>query len=490
MHLRYPGEIDYIEGVMLDHVVRLLQGKPLYVAPTTEFITLAYMPGYTFAASLVARVFGASFFSGRLVSVLGSLLIGFLVGYIVRRETRSSVFAAGAVGIYCMGYGLAGGGHYDVARPDSLMLGTSLLAFTVLRFTTRPLAASAAALLLVAAFFTKQHAVWFGLAALVHMVLNDRPRLAAFALPWFVGCAGGYALLSAWLGPWFSFYTWDLPSHWSTIVPLRIERYIGGGLLGMLGVLTVPSLLSLGLPEAPWRGRSGLWVFLGLAGFGTGMLATLDPSAWRHVFIPSMMAFSVLGPLSMWRLASAFGPGAVEARGRGVAFVLLSLGFVPLIYPFHALSPHPGAARARTEFVRMLRETPGRVIVVEHGFYGWLAGKGMAMQEIAFGDLERSPGNRLFRRDPRHLEKLVAPLLRGPDRPVLITDELLADVGPLWNMVEPGYRMSRDMGDTFQPLGGVSGHRLWPRYVYTPVDSVTAPPPPASPAVRGTPATP
>ena len=23
--------------------------------------------------------------------------------------------------------------------------------------------------------------------------------------------------------------------------------------------------------------------------------ATLDPSAWRHVFIPSMMAFSVLG---------------------------------------------------------------------------------------------------------------------------------------------------------------------------------------------------
>jgi 4-hydroxy-L-threonine phosphate dehydrogenase PdxA len=54
-HLRYPGELDYIEGVMLDHVVRMLEGKPLYVAPSTSFITLAYMPGYTFVASLFAR---------------------------------------------------------------------------------------------------------------------------------------------------------------------------------------------------------------------------------------------------------------------------------------------------------------------------------------------------------------------------------------------------------------------------------------------------
>jgi hypothetical protein len=460
------------------------------VAPATSFITLAYMPGYTFVASLFARVLGVSFFSARLVSVLGSLVIGFLAAFIVRRETRSTMFAIGAAGIYYMGYGLAGGGHYDVARPDSLMLATSLLAFTLLRFSTRPLPAVIAALLLVAAFFTKQHAVWFGLAAVVHMALNDRGRLAAFALPWFVGCAGGYALLAMWLGPWFSFYTFNLPAHWSTIAPLRIERYVGGGLLGMLGGLTVPAIVSLGLPEAPWRGRAGLWVFLGLAGLGTGFLATLDPSAWRHVFIPSMMAFSILGPLSLWRLSSAFGPGQAEARGRGAAFALLSLQFVPLIYPFHAQSVHPGAAQARTEFLRTLREIPGPVIVVEHGFYGWLAGKGMAMQEIAFGDLERSPGDMLYLRDPKHLEKLVAPLLAGPGRPTLVTDEPIADVGPVWSVVEPGYRMTRDLGDTFKALGGFGGHRLWPRYVYTPVDSLAPPARADSHAARGAPAAP
>jgi hypothetical protein len=389
-----------------------------------------------------------------------------------------------------MGYGLAGGGHYDVSRPDSLMLGTSLLAFTILRFTTRTAAATIAALLLVAAFFTKQHAVWFGIAALLHLALNDRPRLVAFALPWVVGCAGGFALLSLWMGPWFLFYTFDLPSHWSTIAPLRIERYIGGGLLGMLGVLTVPAIVSLGLPDAPWRGRSGLWMFLGLAGFGTGMLATLDPSAWRHVFIPSMMAFSVLGPLSLWRLARTFGPGAAEARGRGAAFALMSLGFVPLIYPLHSEAAHGGAKQARAEFVQTLRDIPGPVIVVEHGFYGWLAGKGMAMQQIAFGDLERAPHDKLFVEDPNYVEKLLTPLRGGPGRPTLVTDEPLPDVGPLWNLVDPAYRMTRDMGDTFKPLRGFGGHAAWPRYIYTPVDSASALPPPQAAATQATPAAP
>jgi len=485
-HLRYPGELDYIEGVMLDHVVRLVEGKPLYVAPSAAFITLAYMPGYTFVVSLLARVLGVSFFTGRLVSVAGSLTSAFLVGFIVRRETRDWTFAIAATGLYLMGYGLAGGGHYDVSRPDSLMLAMSLLAFTLLRFTTKPLPAVAAALLLVCAFFTKQHAVWFGLAALVHLALNDRSRLAAFALPWAAGCAGGYALLSAALGPWFSYYTWNLPAHWSTISPLRIEHYVGGGLLGMLGALTVPAVVSLGLPEAPWRGRAGIWVFLGLAGLGTGFLATLDPSAWRHVFIPSMLAFSVLGPLSLWRLTGALGGGGAATRARGAAFALMALQFVPLIYPIHGEAPHAGAAGARKTFVATLRAIPGPVIVVEHGFYGWLAGKGTGMQQIAFGDLERAPGDRLHRRDPRHLEKLLDTILHGPARPTLVTDEPLAEVSPVWAHALPGYRMTRDMGDTLQALRGFGGHAAWPRFVYSPVDAAA----PAEGAGAGGPGTP
>jgi len=475
-HLRYPAEMDYIEGVMMDHVHRIVRGEPLYVKPSVDFITLAYMPGWAFVASLFARVLGPGFFAGRLVSFGSSLLVGGLIAGILRRETRSWTFAIAGAGIYYMGYGVAGGGHYDVARPDSLMLAMSLLALYLLRYTDRVPGAIAAAVLLVFAFFTKQHAVWFGMAMLVHVWLDDRKRFVPFAVTWFAGCAGGYALLTAWLGPWFPFYTWNLPAHWSTLAPVRIERYVGGGLLGMLGGLTVPALLSLMLPEAPWRGRAGLWTWLGLAAFGTGMLATLDPSAWKHVFIPSMLAMSVLGPLSLWRLTEAAGrtSAALRERALGVAYLVLSLQFVPLIYNVHALTPHRGAKQARDAFLDVIRSIPGPVIVVEHGTYATLAGKGSGLQQIAIGDLERAPGDMLFRRDPNALDRLFDPLRRGPGRPTLILDEPLTALDPLWASLAPGYRLTRDLGELTAPLHTFGGHALAPRFVYSPVEPGSA----------------
>ena len=69
-------------------------------------------------------------------------------------------------------------------------------------------------------------------------------RILPFAIAIVVGCAGGYALLTAWLGPWFPYFTWEVPSHWSSIDKVRILRYAGGGVLGSLSLLSVPSFLS------------------------------------------------------------------------------------------------------------------------------------------------------------------------------------------------------------------------------------------------------
>ena len=75
-----------------------------------------------------------------------------------------------------MGFGLTGS-CYDVARPDSLMLFLALSGLVLLRFTAGTAGALGSAVLLSLAFFTKQHAAWFVLAALVHLMLNERRRL-------------------------------------------------------------------------------------------------------------------------------------------------------------------------------------------------------------------------------------------------------------------------------------------------------------------------
>ncbi len=471
MHLRYPVERDYIEGVMLDHAIRIVRGQPLYAPPTLEYVTLAYMPVFSVLTAGLAKVFGPAFWQPRLLSTLATLGLTVLIAFAVRRETKSWALALAGAGVYLGGYGFAGGGHYDLSRPDSLMLCLAFAALTVLRTTTGTRGAVFAAALLVVSFFTKQHAVWFGFAALAHLFVNDRARFRAFAIPWVLGCGLGYLALSLWLGPWFSYYTWNVPSHWSTISWVRIQRYLGIGLLGTIGVLTIPTMLTLALPNPPWRGRGAIWLFAGAGSVCTGLMATLDPSAWHHVFIPTMVGFSILGPISVEALLRAISPNAAPNadRDHALAWGVLLLQLIPLVYSVHGMLPRHHALEARRDFVETLRETPGGVLVICHGFYATLAGKGMGAQIIAVGDLARSFGNRLERRDPRYLDRFADPLRVGSDRPVLFADYPLEKLGAPWDGLGESYRLAEDYGDRFANLAPTSGEKGYPRYRYVPV---------------------
>lgn len=481
----YPLELDYIEGVMMDHVVRLASGRPIYVAPTLDFITLAYMPGFATLSAALARVFGPEFWVPRVVSASAMLGIAALAIAVLRAETRRWTFAIAGAGVLLMSYGITGA-HYDVGRPDSLMLLLSLGGLAVLRFTTGTRGALVAAALLTAGFFTKQHAVWFGIAGLAHLALNDRRRLPAFAAALLLGCAGGYALLTLWLGPWFPFFTWEVPTRWSQVSPLRILNYVGGGLLGSHALLVLPALLSLALAPRPWAGREGVWAWAGLAGIATGFMATLDPDAFRHVMNPTVVAFSVLGPLSLWRLARALG-GRDERGALAVAQLVLCLQFIPLVYPVRAHLPHPGAARARAELRQVLGSHDGPVLMLYHGFYAWDAGKGTALQQITLDDVIRARGNSLLRRDPEYFERMFEErLVRGPDRPMIVTDVRLDHSGSesrtLWERVARHYRYAGELGEISQALNPVDGNHWTPRYLYLPLEHGEAvPPDPASP---------
>ncbi len=474
--LVYPLELDCIEGVMMDHVRRLAGGQPIFVEPSLEFIPLAYMPGFAAASSVLARVAGVHFWVPRLISLLSTFGIIALIVSVVRAETRSWTPAVAGAGLYTMAFGFTGA-CYDVARPDSLMLVLSFAALATLRFTRGTAGALAAALLMTAAFFTKQHAAWFVLGAIAHLAFNDRRRLPAFALAVALGCGGGLALLSWWLGPWFRFFTLDLPAGWTQPSTGRLLTYLGRGVLGTLALLSVPTLLSLARAERPWRGPAGLWMWTGLGAIGTGVLATLDPHAWLHVMIPTVVALAILGPLSLHRvtrdLETAGGPGA---RAPGVLLcALLLLQFVPLLYPVRNQMPHRRAAEAHAELLERLRGLEGPVLMPYHGFYLSQAGKPTSHHLIALEDVARARGNRLLARDPEFLERLFEPLRHGAGRPAIVTDVRLEAItrSSLWQSLAPGYALADTLGWISDPLRPVTGNRSQPSYVYLPIENAS-----------------
>lgn len=478
--LHYPLEIDCIEGVMMDHVARLVHGQPIYVAPSLHYIPLAYMPLFSVVSSWLARGFGLHLWVARLVSFGSTLLLMALVAGIVRAETRRWTLAAAAAGLYAMAFGYTG--HcYDVARPDSLMLLLSFAGLAALRFVKGPAGAVVAALLLVAGFFAKQHSVLFSFGALAYLAFHDRRRLPLFAALVIAGCAGGYFLVTAWLGPWFRVFTWSVPHGWSQVSPPRIAHYFLGA-FGVLGVLSLPALLALRPGTRPAGPGAALWWWTGLAGVGTGLLGTLDPYAYKHVFTPTVVALAVLGPVALDRLARGAG-GRGRAAGLAMSFVYVALAvqFVPLRYSVRGQLPRPHAAEADRAFADVLRRYPDGVMVPGHGWYTTHDVGRCGLQIIALDDIVRSRGNELLARDPRYLERMFDSLATGPRRPAIVTDVPLASQGPMWVRIAPGYRLADSLGGLSETLRPISGNRYTPTYVYLPVD------PPARSAERPAP---
>ena len=49
--LRYPYELEWIEGAVVDSCIRLAHGLPVYTAPSIEFVPLIYNPLYLYVSA-------------------------------------------------------------------------------------------------------------------------------------------------------------------------------------------------------------------------------------------------------------------------------------------------------------------------------------------------------------------------------------------------------------------------------------------------------
>jgi hypothetical protein len=484
---RHPLELGNVEGMLMDSIVRLAHGQALYGPPTLDFIPLAYMPGYMMVVAPLVRIFGPHLWEGRLVALIEALLLAALIGRVVWRETRSRALALAGPGLLFAGFGYAAG-SYDLIQPNSQMLMLAVLGLLVLRETRSRGGAAIAAVIMAAAFFSKQHGLLFGLAALPWLFFHDRSRLVAYGLTLAAATLCGFALMTAWFSPWFGFYVYDVPSHWSRLSPVRVLNFVGHDLFGTWGLCSVAALLSLG-PAARGRGdvtraqsaedgtRSLLWWYAWGGGIGAGLLATLDPYAYRHTMMPVVVALALLAPIAMQRLVRAVmgeGPAAAKAA-TALAATLLLFQYAPLAYSAHSYLPPPHAAATREAFYARLRAIPGRVLIPYHGFYAAEATGHTSLHLLAIDDIARAHGSALLRRDPTYFDRMFAPLRSGPNRPWILLDRPFAVTGdesrPWWLAIAPGYRLADSLGDVAVGLRPVAGLRDVPVLLYAPVEA-------------------
>jgi len=208
LRLMYPYEVEWNEGAVLDHAIRVLQGKPIYASPSLDFSAFVYTPIYYYLTALVMKIGGVGLWSGRLISILSTLGTAIIAGRIVHRETASSVLTFTSFALYIAFYHVTGF-FYDIVRMDALALLLVAVSIYAAMYSRRGylVTASFAAL----AYFTKQQMFFIVPAIAIGLAFRDKKQAMWFSIVSVTLIFMGTVMLNWETSGWYRFYTMTIP---------------------------------------------------------------------------------------------------------------------------------------------------------------------------------------------------------------------------------------------------------------------------------------
>jgi hypothetical protein len=454
MRLPFPFELEQLEGSIVDQVLRVTRGQPLYVEPGLDHVPYLYTPLYFLASAAASAMLGDGFLAPRLVSVLSTLGSLAIAGWLAQRETGSRFAALLAIGSCASTYA-ATGAWFDLARVDMLACFLTLLGVAVARVGRSVTPQVLAGVVLFLAFFTKQTSLFVAVAigAWAAWSLAGAARaalLATFASLVFATSIG----LDAVTGGWYGFYVFALGASHAWHFPTLV-RFVTHDLLW---AMAVPLALGLGLlarRSAPVE-RDRLAFFLSwltgalfASGAGRGHVG-----GYLNALIPAYFALGVAAAvgLAQW--------GAGGTRRANAAAALLLLHLAANTHDLRSVVPGRSDLAAGHRLLEVVRSFPGEVYVADRGFVPTLAGKRSYAQGLTVWDVLRSrdsPSRSLL------LAELQAAFAARRFDAVVVSDEgWHPEVG-----LERHYRLA---GRVFSAEAGYprSGARKRPDYVYVP----------------------
>ncbi|MCD6499265.1 MAG: hypothetical protein J7M25_13315 [Deltaproteobacteria bacterium] len=503
--LTYPLDLEWMEGGVLVHAHRLLAGQGIYVAPTVDFVPFLYTPLHPALLAIVGWLFGLGYLTGRLVSILsfaGALFVAAMIVIRTSRVWRSSRLHAWTVAllttaVVAVAYPVCGS-WFDLVRNDSLWLLLTVTGLAVLSPVgdlsyRRTLVG---ALVMSAAFFTKQTAAPFVVAAVGALALVGRWRQALLFAAATVGLDVALVLIGQWSSDgWMWVYIYRLhQSHrfiHERLWPGTPERII-------LFAFPVWSLLAVWMVVVVVNGvgsrLSFFWVTMALCGLATSAVGSATQGAYDNALIPGLyfsavaagvvaveLPSSVRSPPQRWSLRSLWDRFVLRrssSRGLGIDSHVIALAAVMLLSSHilirwvdtSPLVPSTDMVQDARRLVARLHRLGPRTFVPYHPFYNVLAGGQGHMHIMGVNDA--SVWAHGITGDPERDQRIKAAFRRS------IVD---AFASHRWAAVIhdrtytyqlPGlvryYRQTQDLSRLGQAPGVLTGNRCTPRYLWVP----------------------
>lgn len=409
--LAYPYDLEWMEGGLLEHAARIADGRGIYVPPSIDFIPFLYTPLYPGLLALLSPLFGIGYTVGRVISVLATLGVLWVIAAAIHRDVarRDRALAwlgcALAAGFFAATYPWVEG-WYDIVRADSLflvmvlggLLGIRVWARTPKNAGLAKLGAAAAVLGL--SFFCKQTGVLFVAAGGALLLVLHWRRVPLYVAVTGVLGLGGTWLLDRVSGGWFWTYVYEVHQAHDFSRDRFVQSF--GNILWRFPAMTLviaAGLLAVAVtaiakrrrPESSaallvWTPIFAISVLVGAVGWGTEF-------AHFNAYIPAMTTGALCAGAALPALAGcarAWWPGARWRPGELVPAAAAAALGVQLILAWWQpgmLIPSAEDRRRGDALVEHIRRVDGEVFVPYHPWYAALAGKKVHVHFMGLRDM-------------------------------------------------------------------------------------------------------
>jgi Dolichyl-phosphate-mannose-protein mannosyltransferase len=461
--LRYPYELEWIEGGLVDQVQRLLRGQSMYVAPSIKYVPFLYPPVYFYLSAAVSLIFGGGLLPLRLVSFAASLVSFTVIFLIVHAETGNGRLALISTGLFAATFRVTGA-WLDVARVDSLFLAFWLLFIYFVRGRKSFGYSILTGLLAALAYLTKQTALITCLPVLVYLFWwNWKYALSCLAVATLTIGVTTLAFNQASAG-WYGYYVFGLLSQQTEWLLLEFVTFWKDDLLVHLPFAVLFTIFYLA--GRPKRDRLLLmqWLAILVGALAGTFITRVKIGGYVNVLLPAYAVISILFGVGLSELLRITGQLHVDFRGRLAGLIQVACLFQLVILAYNPFAQIPTKAdlQAGRNLVQLLSDVKGEVFLPDHGYLSTLAGKGTYAHESAIWDVLR--GNQMTRGKALLAQDLKNAISQQSFDKIILDSDL--DLN--WCCVGIDQTYTR-VGEVFQDQTSfytVTGDKKRPTYIY------------------------
>jgi hypothetical protein len=387
VRLPFPYELEWMEGGVLGHVQRVLEGKQLYPEPSPQFVPFIYTPLFYYVSAVFTAVLGYGLLPVRLVSFLATWVTAGLIAQFVRYETRSLLFGILSAAVY-IGTSAMNSDWFDMARVDSLATAIIVGSAYLVRTARTHRTLIVAGVLVALGFLCKQSALEVAPALGLYALLRFGWRGAlAFGLSLLVAFGVTNGALEVASGGWYWYYIIQLPSNHVFADSDLVQNFWRFELPQQLPIaLGLAAFYFFGYPSGSPRVQLGFYLPLALCLVLGSWAARNHAGSHVNDLMPAHAAIALLSGLALASFARAGQPYA-WSRAR-VACCLVAAAQLALLFrdPTRIL-PTVMDGEAGRALVERIRNTPGEVLLPNHPHLGVLAGKPAYAHRMAHIDI-------------------------------------------------------------------------------------------------------